>query len=93
VASISARMVSRLELVGTLCSKNLDQRSLILLSTGFRFLAASGMICRNGSYAYALVVGLVVSTRRLLLVIHARMKGGWVMSDNLLMVVLMVWRA
>jgi hypothetical protein len=90
VALISAWMASRLELVGMLCSKNLDQHSLILVSTGLRLLVVLAMICRNGSYTDALVVGLVVSTRWLLLVTHVRIKGGWVMSDDPLMVALMV---
>jgi hypothetical protein len=76
VASISAWTALRLALVGTLCSKNLVQRSLILVSTGFRFLVALVMICRKGLYVHALVVGLVVSTWWLLLVMRARMKGG-----------------
>jgi hypothetical protein len=39
------------------------------------------------------VVGLVVSTSLLLLVMRARMKGGWVMSADSLMTLLMAWRA
>jgi hypothetical protein len=39
------------------------------------------------------VLGLVVSTSLLLLVMQARMKGGWVMSVDSLMTLLMAWRA
>jgi hypothetical protein len=39
------------------------------------------------------VVGLVVSTSLLLLVMWAKMKGGWVMSADSLMTLFMAWRA
>jgi hypothetical protein len=93
VDSISAWMAERLVLVGTLWRRNLVQRSLILVSIGLRHFVALAMICRNGVYADALVVGLEVSTSLLLLVIRARMKGGWVMSADCLMTALMDWRA
>jgi hypothetical protein len=92
VASISEWTIFRLVLVGTLCHRNLDQYSLILVSTGLRLLAALGIICRYSSYADALVVGLVVRTRQLLLVMPDRIKGGWVMSGVSLIVVFMAWR-
>jgi hypothetical protein len=65
---------------------------LILVSTELRFLPILAIICRYGSYADALVVGLVVSTRRLLLVMRARINGGWVMLGVSLIVLLMAWR-
>jgi hypothetical protein len=84
-------MIFRLVLVGTLCSKNLDQHSLILV-TRLRLVAALAIICSYSSYADALVVRLVVRTRWLLPVMHARIKGGWVMLGVSLIVLFMAWR-
>jgi hypothetical protein len=85
-------MIFRSVLVGTLYIRNLDQRSLILVSTGLRLLAVLAIIWRYGSYADTLVVGLVVRTRRLLLVMCTRIKGGWVISGVSVIVLFMAWR-
>jgi hypothetical protein len=85
VDSISALTAERMALVGTLRRRNLDQHSLILVSTGLRHLVALARICRYGMYAADLVVGLLINTIQLLLVIRVRMKGSMViLADSVI---------
>jgi hypothetical protein len=71
--------------VGILCIRNFDQWVLISDAVGVKRCMLLVRSCRYGLYAAAGVVWLVVNTSLLLLLVHAKMKGGRSISADRMM--------
>jgi hypothetical protein len=68
-----------------LCIRNFDQWVLISDVVGVKQYMLLVRSCRYGLYAAARVVWLVINTSLLLLLVHAKMKGGRSISANYMM--------